>query len=236
MATIFLGTAGVPFSAKKGTTIDGVKAIREMSLNAMEVEFVQGVRMKRETAEETGKVAKELEVRLSVHAPYFINLCSSEEEKVKASKQRILDTADRAEAMGADAIAIHAAFYGKMKPEECYQKVKAEMTDIVDRAREGGIKNVKFGIETMAKETALGTLDEVIGISKEVKGVIPYIDWAHTFARQGGKIDYKEIIERLKRELNLTHINSHFESLKMSKGKYVDVHVPIEAEALRSNL
>ncbi|BBG22774.1 TIM barrel protein [Sulfuracidifex tepidarius] len=231
MATIFLGTAGVPFSAKKGTTIDGVKAIREMSLNAMEVEFVQGVRMKRETAEETGKVAKELEVRLSVHAPYFINLCSSEEEKVKASKQRILDTADRAEAMGADAIAIHAAFYGKMKPEECYQKVKAEMTDIVDRAREGGIKNVKFGIETMAKETALGTLDEVIGISKEVKGVIPYIDWAHTFARQGGKIDYKEIIERLKRELNLTHINSHFESLKMSKGKYVDVHVPIEAEA-----
>ncbi len=231
MAKIYLGTAGVPFSAKKATTIDGVRAIKELSLNAMEVEFVQGVRMKRETAEETGELAREIGVRLSVHAPYFINLCSNEEEKVKASKQRILDTADRAEAMGADAIAIHVAFYGKMKPEECYEKVKAEMGDVIDKAKERDIKKVKFGIETMAKESALGTLDEVIGLSREVKGVIPYIDWAHTFARQGGKIDYKEVIDRLVRELNLTHINSHFESLKMSKGKYVDVHVPIEAEA-----
>jgi deoxyribonuclease-4 len=231
MAKIFLGTAGVPFSAKKGTTIDGVKAIRDLSLNAMEVEFVQGVRMKRETAQETGRIAKELGVRLSVHAPYFINLCSSEKEKVEASKQRILDTADRAEAMGADAIAIHAAFYGKLKPEECYEMVKAEIGEVIDKARENGIHDVKFGIETMAKETALGTLDEVIGLSKEVKGVIPYIDWAHTFARQGGKIDYKQIIDTLVKELGLVHINSHFESLKLNKGKYVDVHVPIEANA-----
>jgi len=231
MVKIYLGPAGVPLSSKKRSTIDGIRTVKELGLNAMEVEFVQGVKMKPEAAEEAGKVAEELGVRLSVHAPYFINLCSDDKEKVKASKARILDTADRAERMKADAIAIHIAFYGKMSPEECYQQVKSELGEVVDTARSQGIKNVKFGVETMAKESAFGTIDEVISISKEVKGVIPYIDWAHTFARQGGKIDYSEIIDRLQKQLNLNHINSHFESLVFRNGKYVDEHLPIDNEA-----
>ncbi len=129
--------------------------------------------------------------------------------------------------MGADAIAIHVGFYGDLSPKECYQMVKSALLEIRDQMAERGIDSVKLGVETMAKETAFGTLDEVISISKEVSGVIPYIDWAHTFARQGGKIDYGEIIDRLTRELGLNHINSHFESLQMRKGKFVDVHEPI---------
>ena len=228
MAKIYLGPAGIPHAAKKRNTIEGIKTVKELGLNAMEVEFVQGVKMSPETAEEAGRVAKELGVRLSVHAPYFINLCAEEKEKIEASKQRILETADRAERMGADAIAIHVAFYGKRKPEECYEMVKSELGEVVDTALSMGIKNVKFGVETMAKETAFGSLDEVISIAKEVKNVIPYIDWAHTFARQGGQIDYGEILDRLVKELHLTHINSHFESLVFRNGKYVDEHLPIE--------
>ncbi|MEM3226227.1 MAG: deoxyribonuclease IV [Saccharolobus sp.] len=228
MAKIYLGPAGIPHASKKRNTIEGIKTVKELGLNAMEVEFVQGVRMSKDMAKETGQVAKELGIRLSVHAPYFINLCSDDQEKVEASKKRIIESADRAELMGADAIAIHIAFYEKNKAKECYEKVKSELGEVVDNARSMGIKNVKFGVETMAKETAFGTLDEVISISKEIKGVIPYIDWAHTFARQGGQINYGEIIDRLVKELGLTHINSHFESLENRKGKYVDEHVPID--------
>ena len=223
MAKIYLGTAGIPLSTKAKDTIEGIKRIRELGLNAMEVEFVQGVRMKIEKAKEAGNIAKNLNVRLSVHAPYFINLCSEDKEKVNSSKKRILDSADRANAMNADAIAIHIAFYGKMSPEECYSRVKSELGEVVDIAKDNEIK-VKFGIETMAKETAFGTIDEVISISKEIKNVVPYIDWAHTFGRQGGKIDYGDIIDRLIKELNISHINSHFESLEIRNGKYVDVH------------
>ncbi|MEM0294361.1 MAG: deoxyribonuclease IV [Saccharolobus sp.] len=228
MAKIYLGPAGIPYASKKRNTIEGIKTVKELGLNAMEVEFVQGVRMSKDMAKETGQVAKELGIRLSVHAPYFINLCSDDQEKVEASKKRIIESADRAELMGADAIAIHIAFYEKNKAKECYEKVKSELGEVVDNARSMGIKNVKFGVETMAKETAFGTLDEVISISKEIKGVIPYIDWAHTFARQGGQINYGEIIDRLVKELGLTHINSHFESLENRKGKYVDEHIPID--------
>jgi deoxyribonuclease-4 len=231
MVKIYLGPAGVPHAAGKKGTKEALKVLKDLGLNAMEVEFVQGVKMSLETAEEVGKLAQELGIRLSVHAPYAINLCSEDEAKIEASKKRLLETALRAEKMGADAIAIHVAFYGKRDPEECYNLVKEGLKDVVERAEEQGVYNVKFGAETMAKETAFGTIDEVIRLSKDVKRVIPYIDWAHTFARQGGQIDYDQIINRLIDELGLTHINSHFESLQSRKGKYVDVHVPIDNES-----
>ncbi|MEM1626432.1 MAG: TIM barrel protein [Sulfolobaceae archaeon] len=224
---IYLGPAGIPHAAAKKGTLEALSVIKELGLNAMEVEFVQGVRMSRQMAEKVGEEAKRLGIRLSVHAPYFINLCSEDESKRKASKQRILESADRAELMGADAIAIHVAFYGKYSPEECYNMVKESLIEIVDKAKDEGIKNVKFGVETMAKESAFGSLEEVIRISKEVENVIPYIDWAHTFARQGGKIDYGYILDLLTKELKLSHINSHFEALDISKGRYVDRHLPI---------
>ena len=118
MAKIYLGPAGIPHASKKRNTIEGIKTVKELGLNAMEVEFVQGVRMSKDMAKEAGQVAKELGIRLSVHAPYFINLCSDDQEKVEASKKRIIETADRAELMGADAIAIHIAFYEKDKAKK----------------------------------------------------------------------------------------------------------------------
>lgn len=230
MVKIYLGPAGVPLSTEKPGTDNGIRKVRELGLNAMEVEFVRGVRMNRETAKRIREVAEESRVRLSAHAPYFINLCAMEEDKRKSSIEMIFDTADRLDLMGGDAIAIHAASYMKRSPMECFQLVKEGLLTVMDRVKEGGIK-VKLGIETMAKKTAFGTIDEVIRISKEVPNVIPYIDWAHTFGRQKGKIDYKEIIDRLEGELNIPHINSHFESLTLRKGEYVDIHRPIADNA-----
>ncbi|NON61779.1 TIM barrel protein, partial [Acidianus sp. RZ1] len=148
MARIYLGTAGIPLSSKGKSTADGIRRVRELGLNAMEVEFVRGVKMGLEKAAELKKVAEEENVRLSVHAPYFINLCSEEKDKAEASKNRILETASRAEAMGADAIAIHVAFYKKGDREKCMEIVKSSMGEIIDRAEESNIKTVKFGIET----------------------------------------------------------------------------------------
>lgn len=129
MARVFLGPAGIPIGAKEkkrsAGTIDGIRYVREVGLNAMEVEFVQGVRMAREAAQEAGEVAKELGVRLSVHAPYFINLCSEEKEKVEASIARLEESLDRGgEAMGATVVVFHPAYYGKLGPEGCYNAVR----------------------------------------------------------------------------------------------------------------
>ena len=55
MARVYLGPAGIPLGARErkrsAGTIDGIRYVSEVGLNAMEVEFVQGVRMSREVGD-----------------------------------------------------------------------------------------------------------------------------------------------------------------------------------------
>src|SRR5210317_1038897 len=88
--------------------LKGVSNVAEIGLDCMEVEFTYGVRMDLETAKDVGALAKEKGIILSVHAPYYINLASDETEKFTASKERILASCERANAMGARYVTFHA--------------------------------------------------------------------------------------------------------------------------------
>jgi deoxyribonuclease-4 len=227
---IFLGTAGIPNAVKGGSTFEALSFLRRVGLNAMEVEFVRGVRMPPKQAEDVGREARRLGVRLSVHAPYFINLSSDESDKVEASKQRIIDSAHRAYLLGADAVAIHLGYYGKLGEQEAYTRIRDSLLDVRDRLRSMGVTGVTLGGETMAKRTQFGTLEELIELSRDVDIVKPYIDWAHLFARNGGQIDYSSVLDKLK-QAGITHVNSHFEGLKKRGGSYVDVHDTVDVDA-----
>lgn len=231
---IYLGPAGIPTVTKEKTTLEGIKTVSQLGLNAMEIEFVRGVKMSDELAKQAGKLAEELGVRLSVHAPYFINLCSLEKEKVEASKKRILESMERASLMNADIVCVHAGYYGRLNEEEAYQKIKGACEDIVEVANKKGWGNTSLALETTGKVSQFGTLEEIIKICKEVKIKI-VVDFAHIYARQAGRIDYKEIFDMLK-ALKLEHYNFHFSGIKFSPIKATGrgnerYHLPIASNS-----
>src|SRR3989338_424653 len=202
---VFIGTGGVPFGSKERSTIGGIRECARIGLNAMEVEFVRGVNMSQGLAEEVGKTAKENKIRLSVHAPYFVNLLSDKKDLVKKSIQRIADSLDRAERMGADAVAVHAAFFGKLSKEEAQKQMLERTQDIVEQMERLGIKNARLGYETMAKNGQWGSLEEISEIYKKFrKHATVYLDWGHLFAKNSGKIDFAEILYKMK-ELGISH-------------------------------
>jgi len=208
MQNIFIGPAGIPASAK-GSTVDGVRRVAELGLTAMEVEFVYGVRMGMRVAKEVGEVAKEAGVRLSVHAPYYINLCTDDHTKLAASKKRIMDSVERAEAMTADVVVFHPGFYGKLEKAEAFDRVAAACTELADNAPKG----VKLGLETTGKSGAFGTLYEVVAVCKTVHGCVPVVDFAHIYARNAGRIDYAVVLDALE-PLGLAHVHSHFSNIE----------------------
>jgi len=224
---IYLGPAGIPISAVEKTTLGGIKKVHELKLNAMEIEFVRNVYLSQKAAKEAGELAKELNVQLTVHAPYFINLLSEKKETVKASKKRILDSLDRAEIMKGEVVVVHAAYYGKLTSEEAFNKMKEITLEILDEAKSNGIK-AKLAYETMAKKTQFAGLNELLKLIKEVKsnGLTLCIDFAHLFVRNNGKIDYAEVLDKLK---DIKHIYSHFSNVKynLKTKKFMDVHEPI---------
>ena len=67
---IRLGPAG---NIESDTTLS-LKKIKELGLHAQEIEFVRHVYMKNQMAKDVGRVAKDLGISLSIHAPYFINV------------------------------------------------------------------------------------------------------------------------------------------------------------------
>ncbi len=209
-----LGPAGIPLTCKNCDTFKGVEKVAELGLNAMEIEFVRGVTLSREKAKKVGEIAKKLDIALSVHAPYYINLASSEPEKIKASIKRILDSLDRAHVMGANVVVVHAGYYGKNKTKagemifHACRKISQEI-----RKRKW---NAFLGLETMGRQSQWGTLDEIISLCLEVPNCVPVIDFAHIYARNGGEIDYKAIFKSLEK-LELKFLHTHFSGIKFKK-------------------
>lgn len=216
MTVIRLGPAGIPISAKGGSSIEGVRRCAELGLNAMEIEFVRGVKMSVEMAKEVGAAAKQLDIALSIHAPYFINLTSAEKAKITASERMITDTLERAAAMGANIIAIHAGWYGKLDSGKATEQMISEFTKIARLSKQRGWDSVKIGIETTGRMSQWGTLDEILAVCRAVPSCAPVIDWAHMYARAGGNIDYASVLDKVKK---FRRLHCHFEGIRFSSKK-----------------
>ncbi len=185
---ILFGTAGVPLSSRERSTEAGVQRVKELGLDAMEVEFVHGVRMKEEKATKVAKIAHGENISLTCHAPYYINLNSRDQDKVVASKTRLLDTARIAKILGATSIIFHPAFYTEDKPENVLLKVLVELGELRKELDKVGNK-VILRPETTGKPSQFGDLQETILLSKEIDGVLPCIDFSHLYARSNGGVN-----------------------------------------------
>lgn len=208
---IRIGPAG---SAGLGN-LKGVSHCKELGLSAMEIEFTHGVNMSDVLAKQVGELAKELDIALSIHAPYFINLASEDQEKIDASKKRILDSCERGNYLGAKYIVFHAAYYGKKTPKQTYSLVKTAILDMQKTINKNNWK-VILAPETTGKTAQFGTFDELFKLSKETNCQF-CIDFAHIYARNGGKIDYPSLFDKMKK---IKHIQAHFSGINYgSKGE-----------------
>ena len=196
-AGLLFGTAGIPNSTKGPSSEAGVERIHELGLECMEVEFVQGVRMSSQGATSLRGAAASRGIRLSAHAPYFINLNAREPEKVAASQQRIMRTARITSLFGGESVVFHAGFYLGDPRSEVYATVKDSLRQIVEQLRSEG-NRVNIRPEVMGKVAAFGTLDEVLGLCAEIEGVAPAIDFAHWHARTGQANSYDEFMAVLR--------------------------------------
>lgn len=226
---IHFGPAGSPIGTK--TTEEGVKRVSDLGLDAMEVQFVRGVRMKAEMAKEVGKLAKELNVHLSAHAPYYVNLNSQKPETIEKSKEHILRTAEVADALGAEVIAIHAGYYSGTTSTKATEMMSKGLDHCAEKIQENGWK-VLIGLETMGRVATWGTLDEIGEVCATVEGVIPVLDFAHIHARSGGFLkteeDFEELLERYE-EIFDEFLHSHFTCINYGK-KGEKNHLTLEAK------
>ena len=222
------GPAGYPPSSKNPE--DGFNITRSLGLDALEVEFVRGARISEEKARANGALARERDIRLSCHAPYFISFNSDKPETREKSVDYVVDTARAAHWLGAYLIVIHAASYGKT-PETATQSVIDGLNRCKEILDDEGIKDVVLGIETMGKTGQWGTLSEIEEVMRSVDGTAPVLDVAHTHARFQGCLktvdDCRDLLDRF---FPLAGPIAHFHISCIKYGDKGEIsHLPLEA-------
>lgn len=194
---LLFGTAGVPISSQERSTEAGIRRVRELQLDAMEVEFVQGVRMGEEKARKVAKVAVEEEIMLSCHGPYWINFNSQDPEKVVASRDRLIHSARISKILGVRSVVFHPAFYHNDEPQIVLERTARELMKVREILEAEG-NEVILRSETTGKPSQFGTLQETLTLAQEVPGVLPCIDISHLHARSNGRINtYDEFCQVL---------------------------------------
>jgi len=202
---ISLGPAGT-----HGNVLAGMNLIKKMGLDAVEIEFTHGVWMNSSYAKEVKALNKTLNLKLSVHAPYFINLASFEPEKIVASKKRILDSCKRAHEMGAKYVVFHPGFLMGRKRDVVHELIIEEIKELLRTVNKNKYK-VILAPETTGKLSQYGDLDELLLLKKEV-GCGICVDFAHLLARNRGDINYSHVIAKLE-----FHIHAHFSGIEYTE-------------------
>ena len=179
------GTVGSPISTPKkpGGSVGAILRIAELDLDAIELGWVNAVRVTEKTCAEILATARAKEVSISVHAPYFINLNADDEEWPK-SRKRLMDAAHYGNLAGATDIVFHPGSYFGHPPEEVLPKAIIRLQGCVEELRAAG-NPVTLRTETMGKSAMLGSLQDTLNMSREIQGVEPCIDFAHLHARPG---------------------------------------------------
>jgi len=195
-----------------GSVKDAVETLEDYSkqgFSACEIAFTYGVYIKsKKDAELIGKNAKKLGIRLSIHAPYWINLNSKEEEKVKKSKERILRSCEVGDWLGAYRIVFHPGFYAGREKDETYENIKRAILEMQEIRKEKAWKP-ELAPETTGKVNVFGSVDEIKKLVDETKCSF-CIDFAHILAREK-KVDYKEILLKFK---DFKQLHIHFSGIE----------------------
>ena len=183
-ARIRVGPARLP---SRESPEEAIERLLSRGYRACEIDFETGFWMDYPFAERLGELARESDVALSVHAPLFGFMGHVEPSGRKfSSAVGALDrSAGIAAASGAELVVFHPGFLLERSREDAINSVVEQLATLRERLLSKD-RGVPFGVEVMGRVRDLGSLDDVLDISRRTGWVRPVLDFAHMHATSDG--------------------------------------------------
>jgi deoxyribonuclease IV len=163
-----------------------VELLLERGHSANEIDFEGKFWMDYDWAERFGALARENDIALSVHAPIAGFMGHVERDKKQRMAVGMLDhSAGVAVAAGAEVVVFHPGFLLGREREDAIDSVVEQLAELRERL-DGKGRAVPFGVEVMGRVRELGTIDDVLEISRRLGWVRPVLDFAHMHAVTDG--------------------------------------------------
>ncbi|WP_350342753.1 TIM barrel protein [Proteinivorax tanatarense] len=199
--------------------------LKQKGLTAYEYQCGRGVRVKEEFCEKLKKECQKYDIALSLHAPYFINLASTDREKLDKSIGHISKSLKAVNDMGGTKIVVHPGSAPKEEDrKEVVARAKFFLEEVLQKTK--SYEHVKIGLELMGKINQLGNLAEILELCLvNPKRCIPVIDFGHLHAREHGSLNNKEEFGRVVDKIGsilgedvVKNLHAHFSPIEFSKG------------------
>ncbi len=131
------------------------------------------------------EIAKELDVDISMHAPYYMDMLNGGEMAEK-SINHLRWSLLIGRAMGAKRIITHTGFYTKKKSES--QKIALDVYSSISRefSHEKGYPYI--GIEASGKKDLFGTQKELFYLAERIPDVEPILNFPHIHSINNGSL------------------------------------------------
>ena len=164
-----------------------IEILLERGYSACEIDFESGFWMDYPFAERLGGLARQNDIALSVHAPLFGFMGHLEPSGRKfTSAVGALDrSAGIVAASGAELVVFHPGFLLGRSREDAIAAVVDQLGTLRERL-EAKDRAVPFGIEVMGRVRDLGSVEDVVEISRRLDWVRPVLDFAHMHATSDG--------------------------------------------------
>jgi bifunctional non-homologous end joining protein LigD len=159
---------------------------------AYELAFVKGFPWDEGRCAEFGNLARERDVWLSVHAPYFAVLTVREEEKASRCLAALEHTMKLGKALGSRIVVAHSGPSHGEEPDALMARVTERLARIAPKV---GHLGVGLGLETAGNDRSFGSLGDIAMLAEAFPFVRPVVDWAHVHAVTGGGLTSVDAFE-----------------------------------------
>jgi deoxyribonuclease IV len=186
------GVAGFPpnfIKSKYKKSRDNIfEWLHSLELDWVELQNTYGVKMPEAQALRYKELAAQFNIGISIHAPYFITLASSDPEIVKRSQERIMQAFRLADIIGAERVIFHPGHFPGKLEDHRKQGIKNLIARVNEIKDDLPTEKVKLYPEIAGKINQLGSLMEIVEICDKVSFAQPCLDLAHLHAREGGSL------------------------------------------------
>lgn len=139
---------------------------------------------------ELGRLARDLDIEMSLHTPYYMDLAGADQLSEK-SVDSIKWGGLLADALGAEVVITHLGLYGQYAKKDAMKRVASNLRGLRDWYKKNRLMP-RLGIENSGRQEVFGDYEEIVSLCRSVKGVVPVLNFAHMHAREGGSLREKE--------------------------------------------
>jgi deoxyribonuclease-4 len=138
-----------------------------------------------------GKMARRLDVSLSMHTPYYIDLGSNSENNGHLLRQHKARRTDGQRSRRRYRGHQSGPLRRILSKEETDANISENLEALMDWWQEAGIET-RLGIEVSGHQNVFGSLDQILELCDSIDGLVPVINFPHLHARTNGSLMEQE--------------------------------------------